>query len=446
MKQTEQESGSVRLLTVFSEYFGMSRAMSLAALVFITVLSCLAVFWFIHSAPPREIVMTSGPAGSIFDRNAEKYRAILATNGVTLKIVPSQGSLENLRRLLDPASKVDVGFVQGGVAGGLSLEKVVSLGSVAYEPLLVFYRGATPVTMLSQLAGKRLAVGTEGSGTHELAMTLLQTNGIVPGGATTLEAMDADDGAKGLLSGTIDAVFLMSDSASIQTLRELLRAPDVHLMGFAQADAYMRRFNFLNKMLLPQGAIDFGKNQPAQDLWLIGPTVELVARPDLNPAVSDLLLEAAREVHGNAGMFQHRAEFPAPLVHEYNISADAARYYKSGKTFLYREMPFWLASLANRILVAFVPLLLVLVPGLRLLPAVYRWRGQLRIFRWYRKLLMLEREVSADLPPEKRQELAARLDEIERVVRQMKVPASFAYLFYSLREHIDYVRARLGQR
>ena len=183
-----------------------------------------------------------------------------------------------------------------------------------------------------------------------------------------MEALDADAAAKALLAGNVDAVFLTSDSASPQTMRTLLRSPGVQLMSFEQADAYTRRFNYLNKLRLPEGAIDFGKNLPAQDVWLIGPTVELVARPELNAAVSDLLLEAARETNGNASMFQNQGEFPAPLVHEFKISPDALRYYKSGKTFLYRELPFWMASLVNRILVAFVPIVLVLIPALRWFP------------------------------------------------------------------------------
>jgi hypothetical protein len=202
----------------------------------------------------------------------------------------------------------------------------------------------------------------------------------------------------------------------------------------------------LNKLQLPEGSIDFGKNLPAHDVWLIGPTVELIARTDLNAAVSDLLIEAAREVHGNAGMFQNQGEFPAPLVHEYKISADALRYYKSGKTFLYREFPFWIASLADRVLVAFVPVVLVLIPGLRLIPWAYKWRSQLRIYRWYRKLLVLERDVTMELTPANQQELAARLNEIENVVKHMKVPASFANQFYWLRGHIDYVREKLASR
>ncbi len=444
--ETQLKAGTPGLLGLCSEYFGLSRALSLVAIGASALLICFAIFWFVYSAPPRTLTLTGGPPGSPFEANAVKYQAILARDGVTLKIVPSHGSLENLERLEAPNARVDIGFVQGGVADGTNSERLYSLGSIAYEPLLVFYRGATPVKMLSQLEGKRLGIGPEGSGTRALALALLQTNGIVPGGATAVDSSDAPAAAAALLAGKLDAVFLMSDSASAQTMRTLSRAPGVQLMSFEQADAYVRRFNFLNKLRLPEGSIDLGKNLPAQEVLLIGPTVELLARPDLNPAISDLLLDAAREVHGGASLFQNRGEFPAPLVHEFKISPEAIRFYATGKKFLYRQLPFWMASLIKRIMVAFVPIVLVLIPGLRLIPAAYRWRSQLRINRWYRKLLVLEREVALDNPPARQQELLARLDEIEAVVKDMKVPASFANLFYSLRQHIDFVRDRLNAR
>lgn len=442
----QRDFGFSRVLTICSEYFGLSRALSLVVVAFIAVVVFLAIFWFIHSAPPRVVTITSGPAGSLFEASAQKYRASLWSNGVTLKILASEGSVQNLERLENRRMRVDVGFVQGGMAQGSNTEGLVSLGSVAFEPLLVFYRGTNEVKLLSQLEGKRLAIGSEGSGTRTLALALLATNGIAPGGQTVLSALDGDDAANALLAGTMDAVFLTSDSASLKTMGRLLRAPTVHLMSFEQADAYTRRFVYLNKLRMPEGSIDFSRNLPAQDVWLIGPTVELVARPDLNPVVSDLLLDAARKAHGHASLFQNQGEFPAPLVHEFAISADAQRYYRSGKSFLYRELPYWIASLVHRIAVAFVPMLLVLIPGLRLIPAAYKWRSQLRIYRWYRKLLVLEQELGPELAPARRVELLRRLGEIERAAMRMKVPASFADQFYSLRGHIDYVRERLESR
>ena len=431
------------LLAAFTETFGLGRVAALGALLLIGLVTIAAVFWFVHSAPPDTITITSGPDGSLFRTNAEKYRAILARHGVKMKILPSHGSIENLQRLTDPAVRVNVGFVQGGVTNGLKIESLVSLGSVAYEPLLVFYRSVAPVELLSALSGQRLAIGPAGSGTRSLALTLLAANGIEPGGPTTLVDLDAAAAAQALLDGRVDAAFFMGDSASGQIMRQLLRTPSIHLFHFTQADGYTRRISYLNKLTLPQGSIDFGKNIPARDVCLIGPTVELLARPELHPALSDLLLEAAREVHSNAGLFKHRGEFPAPLEHEFRLSADASRFYKSGKTFLYRMLPFWLASRVNRILVVFVPMLVVLVPGLRIIPALYRWRIRLRLFRRYRALLMVESDLFAPAAPASRDELLRRLDEIEQSVNKMKLPASFADQFYALRGHINFVRDRM---
>jgi TRAP transporter TAXI family solute receptor len=433
-----------QVLATFTDNFGMSRIAAAGTVLFILAVVFATVFWSIHSAPPHTLIITSGPPGSTYERTAEKYRDILASNGVTLKILPSVGSVENLKRLSDPTFHVDVGFVQTGESDGGKSANLFSLGSVAYQPLMIFYRSASPINLLSGLAGKRLAVGAAGSGTRTLALTLLQTNGVNADGKTEFLDLDADDAAKALLDGKVDGVFLMGDSASSQTMRTLLHAPGVQMFDFTQADAYTRRFRYLNKLQLPRGSIDFGQDVPAHDINLIGPTVELVARGNLHPALSDLLLEAAREVHGSATLLQRQGEFPSPLEHDLKINPEALRYYKSGKTFLYRSLPFWLASLVNRVLVAFVPLVLVLIPGLKLIPAAYKWRMQLRIYRWYRSLLKVERDVFGTMTPGKREELRRRLDQIEESVNQMKVPASFAGQFYGLREHIGFVRERLG--
>ena len=422
---------------------GLSRSAALCAILLISLALVFAAFWFFHSAPPDTLTITSGPEGSIFQINAAKYKTILARNGVKLKILPSGGSLENLRRLLDPSFRVDVGFVQGGVSDGLKIDKLASLGSISYAPILIFYRGAAPVDILSGFNGKRLAIGSAGSGTRSLALTLLAANGIEAGGSTALLGLDADDAAKALLDGTVDGVFLMGDSASLQTMRTLLLTPGIRMFDFTQADGYARRIIYLNKLELPKGSIDFGKDIPDHAVSLIGPTVELIAREGLHPALSDLLLEAAREVHGQPGLLRRRGEFPAPLEQEFRISAEAIRYYKSGKSFLYRSLPFWLASLVNRIIVAVVPIIVLLVPGIRFIPAFYRWRMMLRFYRRYRELLVLEQDMVAQATPESRKELPGRLDEIERAVNSMKVPASFADQFYVLRQHINFVRDRL---
>ena len=233
------------------------------------------------------------------------------------------------------------------MAKGQNTDKLVSLGSISYEPLFIFYRGAKTLDILSQFEGKRLAIGEDGTGTQVLALELLAMNGIKQGGNTKLLEINDEEAEKALLEGKIDAAFMMSDSASTKTLHELMHKPGIKLFDFSQADAYARRIHYFNKIVLPKGSLDFGKNIPDRDINLISPTVELIARSDLHPALSDLLLEAATEVHSAPVLTHKRGEFPALMEHEYRISADAARFYKSGKSFLYKYLPFWLATIVK---------------------------------------------------------------------------------------------------
>lgn len=434
---------SIRPLARFAGVSPRDLLFTIGPLVLLTAIVIGAAYWFLRPAPPDTITITSGPNGSSFRLTAEKYRKILARNGVKLNILPSEGSLDNLRKLNNPAYRVDVGFVQGGVAAGMNTDKLVSLGSVSRLPLALFYRGDVSMGKISELTGKRLAVGPEGSGTHALAMILLKANGIEPGGATTLLDLDGEDAVSALARGEIDAAFLMGDSVAPPLMRKLMSTPGIRILDFAQADAYSRRFPYLSKLDIPMGAFDLGKNLPPRDIHLIGPTVELVARENLHPALSDLLIEAAREVHGRARLLQRAGEFPTPLVHEFRISDDATRYYSSGKTFLYRSLPFWLASLADRMLVVLVPIFVVLIPGLKVVPALYSWRVRSRIYRWYGRLIALERGILEQTSPGDRQELLVRLDDIEAGVNRMKTPLAYANQFYVLREHIRFVRERL---
>ncbi|HUN55688.1 MAG TPA: TAXI family TRAP transporter solute-binding subunit [Smithella sp.] len=435
-----------KILTMFMDNFGMNRTAAIVTTIIVGLIIIFSCFWFFHSAPPKTLTITSGEAGSAYYKIAQKYAEILARDGVKVKILTSAGSAENLKRLADPAFKVDIGFVQAGLSQGQNIKHLVSLGSVSYQPLLIFYRLPKPVEILSQLGGKRIAIGPEGSGAHSLALALLAINGIVPGGATTFLNLEGEKAAASLLAGKTDAIFLTADSASTQTMRALFQTPGIRLVSFKQADGYIRRIGYLKKLTIPEGAMDFGKNIPAQDVMLVSPTVELIARDNLHPALSDLLLSAATKIHGRSALFQGRDEFPAPLENEYRISDDARRFYKSGKSFFYRYLPFWLASLLNRILVVFVPLIIILIPGLKSIPALFRLRMRLRINKWYRLLLLIEHDSMMRPGPERIEELTQQIDEIESEVNKMKVPASYGDQFYILRTHIKFVRANLQER
>ena len=417
---------------------------TLAPVLLATIIAIAVAYHFVQPAPPSTITMSSGPDGSIFHSVAEKYRTILARNGIKLEILPSEGSLDNLRRLTDANAPVDVALVQGGVATGRDIGNVASLGSVFYEPLVIVYRHPKPIQRLSELKGKRIAIGPEGSGTRSLALALMKANGIQPHGSTRLVDLAGEQAMEALLKHHIDAAFLMGDSAAPATIGQMLHTKGFRLFDFSQADAYLRHFRYLGKLEFPPGSFDLGINLPPKPLVMLAPTVELLARTNLHPALSDLLIEAAQEAHGRATLLQRAGEFPTPLEHEYPISDDATRYYKSGKSFAYRHLPFWLASLTDRILVMLVPIIIVLIPGLRLIPSLYGWRIRARIYRRYGELMALERAALGPLSPEDRAALLGRLNEIEKSAITGKIPGSFAEEAYLLRRRIKFVRKRLS--
>jgi len=397
---------------------------------------------FVRPAPPNTIVISAGAPGSSNLATAEKYRKIIEAHGVKVEILESRGSLENLQRLADPAFKVDVAFVQGGLNDGVDITGLMSLGSMFPQPVMVYYRHPEPVERLSQLMGKRLAIGPEGSGTRALMLKLLKANAM-DGEPTLLLELAGEEAANALVGGSVDAAFLTGDSATGKVMRQLRQTPGIELMSFRQANGYVRKFRFLSRLTLPEGSLDLGANSPPRNYQLIGPTVELVAREGLHPALSDLLISAAREVHGGPGLFRDTGEFPAPLEHDFPISPDAERYYKSGAQFLYRQLPFWLASLVDRMLVVLVPLLVLIVPASRIVPPLYRWRVRSRIYRWYGTLMEIERDILGEPTPEQHSRILKRLDDIEESVNNIKTPLSFADQLYVLREHISMVRHRI---
>jgi NMT1-like family len=315
-----------------------------------------------------------------------------------------------------------------------------------YQPVTIFYRSQKPLSRLSDFRGQRIAIGPEGSGTRFLALALLKANEIEPQGPTRLVSLEGDAAREALLRKEVDVVFLTGDSASPLTIREMLHAEGILLFDFPQADAYVRRFPYLNKLVLPAGAFDLGENLPPTEVNLLAPTVELVAHSDLHPAIVDLLIEAAVQVHGRATLLQAAGQFPNPNMRTLPLDEEAGRYYKSGdKTFTYRYLPFWLASLVNRAAVVLVPILVVVLPGLRFLPQMYRWRIDSRIHHRYAELMAVEREALGSLTEERRAVLLKRLHEMERSVISRKMPGSHAEQLYLLRQHIGFVRDSLSR-
>jgi TRAP transporter TAXI family solute receptor len=417
--------------------------------LFITValplLAVVVAFWvaalFVKPAPPDNFVMTTGADGGAYHLFAERYRDILKRERITVTLKQSAGSIENFQRLQDAKSGIEVGLIQAGIYPGEPPEGLRSLGAVYYEPLWVFYRGKDEIDKLSQLAGKRVAIGAEGSGTRALALQLLKASGADPSSVDFLP-LGGNDAVKALIEETVDAALLVA-SPDAPIVRELAKAKDVKLANLVQAEAFTRRFPFLTALQLPRGVIDLAADLPARDVTLLATSANLIVKKDFHPALGFLLLQAATEVHGHAGVFQKTGEFPAARESEFLIADEAKRFYKSGTPFLQRYLPFWVANLIERLAVLLLPFVAVLLPLFKILPALIEWRNKSRLFRWYRELKSLESQVGANTEPARLESYLDRLDEIEDGVSNTRVGSQYSDYVYNLRLHIDLVRSRL---
>ncbi len=407
-------------------------------------------FWlaaqFIRPAPPDFLIMSTGAPGGAYQAFAAQYKPYLAAQGIELRERESAGAVENLKRLLDPSEEVDVAFLQGGLGAGVESETLVSLGSFYYEPLWVFYRGEETLDQLVKLRGRRLAVGGEGSGTRQLALELLEASGVpVTDKRTRFAPTGGLAAVAALAQGELDAVFLVGPAQS-GAVWTALYTPGVRLMSFVHADAYVRRYPFLARLVLPRGGIDLQRDIPAAEVELVAPMATIVARDATHPALMDLLLQAAVQVHGGPGLFQRPGEFPNARSGDFPLSREADRFYKSGTRFLQRYLPFWLATLVERTLVLLIPLVAIVLPVMRFAPALYGWRARSRVYKWYGKLKFLERELDENPRARTRTEWLAELDRIEDQVHRLSTPLAFANLLYTLREHIALVEAKVMKR
>ena len=411
--------------------------LTITPLVVIALAVFVFAFRFIEPAPPDSIVISTGAIDSGYHMFALRYQEILARDGVKLDLRPSAGSQENISRLLDHKSDVEVGFLQAGSAFAANAPELVSLGSIYYEPLWVFYRGPE-IHDFGPLQGRKLAIGPEESGTRALALQLLAVNAAVMP-PTMLLPEQGQQANEMLLQGKLDAVFMVGPPES-PLVEQLASAPGIRLLSLDRAEAYTRRFPALTKLTLPQGVFDFVKNVPAHDVTLLSSTANLLAVDSLHPALAYLLMRAGSEIHGGAGLLRKAGEFPAPLNSEFPLSAEATRYYKSGPPFLQRYLPYWAAVLVDRLWLTLLPVVALLIPLGRIIPGVYRWRVRSRIYRWYAKLKELELELDEKSTPEQLKELLARLDQIERAVNHINTPLAYTDNLYAFRQNVNLVR------
>ncbi len=403
--------------------------------------------------PPHTVIMATGPEGSAEYELGARYREVLHRSGFDLHVIRTQGGVENLARLRDPRSGVKVAFLESGLTTQEESPDLISLGTISLAPLWWFFRrqalggegpDQTPGALARKLKGKRISIEPEGSATRILARRLLALNGVADTSVVLLSLPPAQS-AEALLRGEIDGAAMLTSWRS-PVVRRLLVADGIVLQAYPRADAYVALFPSLYKVVLPTGVADLARNLPPRDVTLLAVETSLVVRKDLHPALQYLLLQAAAEIHGGPDIFNKAGRFPASEAVNLPLNRQAREFYQSGLPFVYRVFPLWLAGLTERLLILLIPLLVVVFPAARFLPAVYRYMVERRIYSLYGQLMILEAELERAGPGQAPHHLAAALEDLARRANHLSVPLGYSQQLFILKSHIAQARANVEQR
>lgn len=401
-------------------------------------------YQFVPTSAANSLRIATGSNTGAYYQYAKEYQQQLKKEGLELIIQTTAGSVEALQLLRQ--GKVELAFVQGGVANEADKESLRSIASLFYEPLWVFYREKLQtVNYLYQLRGKRLAIGKEGSGSRALILQLLLDNGVTADN-TTLLALDNKEAKNQLENNLIDAAFfVMSPKADIIT--RLAEQNNIALMSFQHhAKAYSSHYPFLSSLIVGEGLLDLRNNIPAKESTLLTATAALVASPEVHTDHIRLLSREAIAIHNKPGLFEQPGQFPSSQYLDIPIHPDAEQYLKSGPSWLEKIFPFTIASKLDQLKILLIPLLTLFIPLVKGVFPLYKWRTRAKIYRWYRKLNEVDRQLDSFDSNVIDQEIDKLTQLHSELAQEVSVPLSHMSEFYELRLHTDHILQRLKER
>ncbi len=418
----------------------------LYVLPFLVIFFLGFLIWFLIPTPPKKITMTTGADNGLYYRFGQQLAKELLKEKISLEVLPSAGSLENIERLKQENANVHVGILQGGVGQVSENLNISALASVFDEQVWIFYRKAAfkeGLTKMTQLKDKNISIGPQGSGTRDLGLKLLKLNQIDPqADKSTIQLKDftASQSLKALHTKELDAVMLVSGPQAPIVL-EYLRSPDLAVMNFDQADAYAVRLPFLKKVLVPRGVINLAEDLPKKDITILAAPAALVVHENIHPALITPLMRAMESSISQMGLLQKEGDYPSDSGFAWPHNDDAKHYLKNGASFLHRHLPFWSVVWVDRAIRIILPLLAILIPLFNYLPKLISMSVEAKTSAIYKKLRMLELSVAADPQKSWKDEWQA----LQAQAIAMRVPKKYAVKVYELRMYLEMVRDKLSQ-
>lgn len=393
--------------------------------------------------PPRRVVMAMGASDMGWGEDAEHYKKIFEENGVELVLIPTYGSEDDIRRLMDDKNPVQVGFsVTGGIIQN-DPKNISTMGRVYVAPFWIFYRKGVKtgkVQKLTDFNGKKINIEQPGTNANSFSKTLFKMNGMVID--NHFSQIDTAVAVNAMEKGEIDVVMFFSPPSSA-IIKRLTTNPSVELMNVESADAYSYRADYLDKLIIPEGGLDIARNIPHHQTPVVAAPVELIVKKNLHPSLKMLLMRAASEVHGSELYFYPEGSFPSFGRKFLPEDKEAKFYYKFGTPELAKYLPFWAVEPFYHVLLYVLPAAVFIYIVTKNFTEYRLSRGRRKIRVIYQRLRNLEKEASSCTNITDRNEINSMLSSCENEALQLRLPEELVGDYFTLMNSISSVRNRI---
>lgn len=409
------------------------------------ILAAVTISLFIDS----KIYITTSYAGSNWYTYALNVKSSLEKNGLEVAVLASDGSIDNVDKLIKESDKVNVGFTYGGALTKEEAAGIYSLGSVNYEPIWVFYRKDATGTLSSfrDLQNFKVGIDSKLSGTYRITEKLLKANGVEVEGNPHFRTGDIKQQHQEFLKGDLDA-FVRIASNDDPMILELLKNPNVTLFEFQDSEAYEKNFSFIKAVVLPKSSLDLLNEVPKQNIKLIATSTSLVIRKNLDADLQLVLLMVARDFISSSTklFFIQRGELPAYIDPLIPLSPTARNYYVYGPPSISRHFSYKTAALIDRVWPFLLIFFAIAYPLSQISFRFRRLRSSIDSYPHYRELLKIEEGMNnGPLSEERRQQYLKTLDNMRHTFLESEVPSGEELKHFSFLEALELLRGRLTQ-
>lgn len=427
----EDIPGEIRRWMIILRYF-------LVLIPFIIIFIVGFVF-YIKPFPTKPTYLGTGQPGSSYFILSEQFKNYFNQHNIELKLVQTPGLDQGLKELSDDNFVVSASFLTAGIANPGQYPNLVSLGSVQYSPLWLFYRGEPQQTkdLVTFLKGKKIAVGQPGTNTLKMFTNLLEASGFPFQPSDQYLQLPHAEAVKLFEEGKIDAVFIV-DGIESPNVKRLLSVKDVEIFDLELIDAYVKKMPYLVKLEIPEGSISIKETLPNRNIDILASTVTLLVEADTHPVVQWLFLKAAKEIGGSYDQFFAKPGFfPAHLDDSVALSPIAKQYYSSGFPAVLTYFPLWLGVLIDRFWVLILTLLALGLPLIKLIESIRNFPAKKLLTEYYQDLWNIELKIIHATSAEATRQHLKDIEILDRAVQNTWFDDDELREFFTLRRRID---------